>query len=101
MKKIQLLLNLESPPPSSGDENTRPLSLEEKVEDALDMIESGHESCNEWSFVISLWKKLQHRKKHGNLSRRAEALLHMMAPTINRHGSAHGIPLDLDLITEN
>ena len=57
-------------------------TIEERVRNALDLIESGYCSHTEWLMINRLYKGLQERK--GNP--RAEALMRMIEPTLAKYG---------------
>lgn len=58
-------------------------SLEERVRECLDKIDSWDESRKEWEFIRTLNNKLQAKKKLGS---RAKNLLKMIAPVIEKYG---------------
>lgn len=58
-------------------------SLEEKVRDCLECIESNEDSRKEWEFIRTLNNKLMKKKRKGS---RATNLLEMIAPVIEKYG---------------
>jgi hypothetical protein len=62
-------------------------TIEDKVEAACDLIDSGHESRHEWNLIRKLNNELVRRKQMGRLGKRGEKLLEMMAHVINKYGN--------------
>lgn len=78
---MKVLVHLEMDKPAqSGPE---PLTIEEKVEAALDLIDSGHESRAEWCFIKALNNFLMKKDK---LTPRQEKILRTIQPIIEKYG---------------
>jgi len=80
----------------SEREMTKPISLEEKLADAMEMIESGHDSTKDWEFLKAINNKLHAKKKCGKCSKRELKILKLIAPTINKHANKDGDKITLD-----
>lgn len=70
------------PKPDNEAKSSR-MSLEEKVRECLECIESAEESRKQWEFIRNLHNKLMKKKRKGS---RAHNLLKMMAPVIEKYG---------------
>lgn len=80
--------------PQVRDEMTKQVTLEERILEAMEMVESGHESTQDWELLRCVWKKLLKAKQAGKLSGRGCDVMELMAPIINKYGQAYGIQLD-------
>lgn len=84
--KVQLLIDVPSPEQTAN--HPEPLSVEDKVKHALELIESGYKSDVEWNMIHRLYKSLKALKKP---SERAQNLLKMIEPVLN-HNGYYGVP---------
>lgn len=91
--KIQLIIDQPMPKPGCCD---KPDTLEDKVEAACDLIDSGHESREEWDFVRALNNELVKRKQKGRLGPRGAKLMEMMAKVINKYADEDPRGVDQD-----
>lgn len=80
--RLNILLDL-PPPPPAPQAMSHSVSVEEKVRDALNLIDSGHESPVEWRMVCRLFRHLQEK---GKISRREQNLLDMIQPVLAKYG---------------
>ena len=65
----------------------KPKTTEQKVREAIDLINSGHESKIEWRFLNSLYAKLKAMPKKTD---RIHNLMDMIEPVLAKHGM-HGV----------
>lgn len=88
--KIQIIIDSVPPP-----EETKPKgpSVEEQLADAIELIQSGHESVEEWELVRRVNNALM-KKKH--LSSREENILKMLQPTIKKYASQSRYKVEQD-----
>ena len=77
--KLRLRIEMDKPAASTPP----PLSIEEKVEAALDLIDSGHESREEWCFIKKLNNYLMRLDK---LNPRQERILNQIQPIMEKYG---------------
>jgi len=77
--KIKILIDT----PAPKREEVRP-SLSERVDEALELIDSGHESRREWTFIRNLNNKLCKRDK---LSTKLQRILEKIQPIIYKYGN--------------
>lgn len=78
--RLNLLIELPPPPPVE----LRPqISVEDRVRDALNCIDSGHESPVEWRMVSRLFSYLQEKAQR---SRREQNILDMIQPVLAKYG---------------
>lgn len=77
--KLRLKIEMDKP----AIETPPPLSIEEKVEAALDLIDSGHESRREWCYIKCLNNYLMRQEK---LSPRQEKILMQIQPIMEKYG---------------
>lgn len=79
----RILLEIGMPEQPSHERQEAPcLSIEDRVRDALDMIDSGHESSVEWLMINKLHKALRERKQ----TPRVRNLLKMIEPVMAKYG---------------
>jgi len=88
MTKIRV--EVEVAPPRR--ECTKHKSIEQRVRELLEDIDSGHPSAQQWEQVRRLFNKLACKPK---LSKRAENLLRMMEPIIEKYGMMDPKGVDL------
>lgn len=86
--KVKLLIDIQPPAPGK---NSYPIpdrekSVEEEVRNAIDCIESGHDSHVEWRLLNKLYNELKGRK-----DKRAKQLMGMIEPTLAKYG-VYGVP---------
>jgi hypothetical protein len=65
-------------------------SIEEEVREAIDLIESGHDSYMEWKLLNKLAKELRTRK-----DARSKNLMEMIDPVLQKYG-LHGVSEESD-----
>jgi hypothetical protein len=75
---LSLLIKVGAP-----EARTDRLSVEEKVEACLDLIDSGHESRSEWQYIRKLNNYLMNKC---NLSSREERILRTIQPIMEKYG---------------
>lgn len=62
-------------------------NLFDKVDSAVTLIESGHESRSEWNFIRALNNHLINKKQSCELSIEEESILELIVPVINKYGN--------------
>lgn len=82
---MKMIVSLEMPPALAEPRQPLPppVSVEEKVRDAMECIESGHPSQVEWLMVNKLYAALKAKK---NPSPRMQSLIQMIEPTLAKYG---------------
>lgn len=91
--KLQIMLDMEPPAKEksaaypSRDEQT---SVEDEVKQAIEMIDSGHDSYVEWKLLNKLAKELRTRK-----DARSKNLMKMIDPVLQKYG-LHGVSEESD-----
>lgn len=83
--KLQILIDV-PPPVEKAKEAPCPMGIEDKVRDALELIESGHESHQEWIMINKLYKALCEKKPN----KRINNLKKMIEPVLAKYG-LHGV----------
>jgi hypothetical protein len=84
--KIQIMLQTEPPAPSKNKSIEKPdTSIEEEVRQAIEMIDSGHDSYVEWKLLNKLARELRPRK-----DARSKSLMEMIDPVLQKYGM-HGV----------
>lgn len=85
MKSIKLTLRLELPKAKEacGKKQLPKRSVESKVREALEAIESDEDSYREWKFIVRVYNNLVDIEKR---SPKAENLLEMIRPVIEEYG---------------
>lgn len=88
--QIKLLLQLEPPKQEKTKihreiEESKP-SIEEEVRNAIELIDSGHDSYVEWKMLNKLARELQGRK-----DKRSKDLMKMIDPVLSKYG-IYGVP---------
>lgn len=89
--KIGLMIDL-PPSPEQTAAHRRP-SIEERVEDAMCLCESDHETPREWEFLRNLHNKLM---KHPKLNKRQKKLMDKLTAFLRKHKSASGGHVEVD-----
>lgn len=79
--RVQVMID--TPPPPRSIPQQPHITVEERVRDALDCIDSGYESPVEWRMVCGLF---QHLLKSGKRSPREQNLLDMIQPILAKYG---------------
>lgn len=87
---IRIMVETETPDPQTTRQAPSPVSIEEQVRDALDLIESGHESEVEWIMINKLYNDLCKMSKK---SPRIENLISLIEPVLQKYGF-HGVAAD-------
>lgn len=88
--KITVLID--AVPPREATKPKGP-SVEERVQDAIDLIDSGHESRSEWEFLRRVNNYLMKKPK---LSDREKNVLALIQPCMKKHGMASGSKVEQD-----
>lgn len=87
-----MLIQLPVPEP----EKTKPynkIPIEERIEDAMCLCESGHESQAEWNFLRKVNNYLTKKK---NLNKKQKLILDKVSKFLRQHSSASGGQIDVD-----
>jgi hypothetical protein len=85
--KVQILLDMEpSMPKEKYPVPANETSIEDDVREAIDCIESGHDSVVEWKMINRLYKELRDMKK----TPRVTNLIAMIEPVMAKYG-LHGV----------
>lgn len=88
VQSIKVMLELPMPAPApppipqKKEESTAP-SVEDRVKEAIDCIDSGHDSRIEWSLLTRLYKDLSNLKKPND---RARNLMKLIKPVLAKFG---------------
>lgn len=80
---VRVMLEVGLPSERSSEPGVRPVSIEEKVKDALDSIDSGYKSDVQWIMINKLYKDLSARR---GKSKRIDNLLNMIEPVMAKYG---------------
>ena len=89
VNSVKLMLEIPMPAPAPRAPVVKPepvepkASVEDKIREALDCIDSGHDSAVEWSMVNRVYRDLCALKKP---SPRAKALKEMIEPVLEKYG---------------
>ena len=82
----KILIELEMPAPPAPVQKQEPKerkpTIEEKVREALQCIESGHDSHEEWILINKIYKCLKKKK----LSERGQNVVNMIEPVLAHYG---------------
>jgi hypothetical protein len=82
---MKISIMLETPPPEAGKcrypVRDSEKSVEQEVREALELIDSGHESAVEWKMINRLARELRKQK-----TPRAKRLLDMIDPVLMKYG---------------
>lgn len=81
--KIRVLLQTETVPDPTPEDDTSPAPVEDQVRDALECIESGYNSEKEWRMIRKLYQALV---KMPRKSPRVQNLINMILPVVSRYG---------------
>lgn len=81
--KISIMLEAMPAPGRTAQSpvSPKPIPVEDRVRDALELINSGHESHKEWLLINKLYKQLR-----GKSSPRAQNLCKMIKPVLAKFG---------------
>lgn len=93
MARQKITILIDSVPSPEKTAKSRGPSVEERIQDALDMIDSGHESRSDWEFIRRVNNCLMKKPK---LSTREKDILAMIQPCIKKHGMASGSQVEQD-----
>lgn len=81
--KINIMLDLGVPEETKNyPEPEEKPSVEERVREAIECIESGHDSYMEWKLLNKLYASLQVMKK----TERTQSLIEMIEPVLSKYG---------------
>jgi hypothetical protein len=81
---VRVMLEVGIPTVSPAErEEVKPLSIEDRVRDAIDMIDSGRHSSVQWIMLNKVYKSLSPRR---GKSRRIDNLLNMIEPVMAKYG---------------
>lgn len=84
---LKLILQVDTPPPAEKTAKAKPaLSPEDRVRNALELIDSGHRSQQEWILINKLYKSLKSKKQ----TPRVQNLIKMIEPVLAKFGY-HGV----------
>lgn len=87
MSTISVMLQVGVPTHSTPTPAEKPqASVESAVREALDCIDSGHDSHVEWNMIRRLYRELNKRKKTPRITN----LIQMMEPVLQKYGY-HGV----------
>lgn len=89
-RHLKISMMIELPPPSKQETSSsakRQPSAEERVNSAIELCQSGHESREEWEL---LRKVNNHLSKKKSLSNREKRVLAKIAAFLQKHQSASG-----------
>ncbi len=92
---MKLSIQIEMPKHTEEKKKPSGPTLEEKVRECLECIESNEDSMQEWEFIRKLNNKLMRREKKG---KRVDNLLRMMTPVIEKYGKRdpNGVEEDVE-----
>lgn len=79
MAKVRVAVDVTAPTP----EHRRHRSVEERVRDAVELIDTGYNSEVEWDMIRRLWNYLCACKQHTERQRR---ILEMIKPVMEKYG---------------
>lgn len=79
--RIKLMLDLEPPAQNRYPEAEEKKSPEERVREAIELVESGHDSLTEWKFLNRTARMLRGRK-----DTRSKNLLEKIEPVLMKYG---------------
>lgn len=82
-----LVIHQSMPPSRTGKILPEPISLESRVRDMIDCIESGYNSSVEWIALNKFYDSIKDRKDS-----RARNLLEMIKPVMSKYGQ-HGVAI--------
>ena len=97
---ISISVELQMPSPGSSTPARVEESPEDRLNRALELIDSGHESAAEWKMVRNLNNKLMRKRERGSISDRELNALQLLQPMIEKYGqfdSDHGVEQDPSL----
>lgn len=87
--RIKLMIGLEAPEPKSPNSSKKhlPIPVEDRVREAIELIESDYASGVEWHMLSKLYRDLCNTKKK---SKRMVNLINMIEPVLAKYGY-HGV----------
>lgn len=89
MSRIQIIVKMEHPEETVPEYTQCQPTLEEKVRDAIIMVDSGHESDMEWDYLKRVYNKLETMKT----TKRIHNLLEMIHPVLAKFGKIEAMPI--------
>lgn len=97
--RIQILLDMEQAPEPKP--RTPKCSPEERIERAMELVDSGHESKDEWKFLRWVNNSLTRKYQEGRINKREVAILKKIQPIMEKYGmlDPEGIEQDASLHT--
>lgn len=85
----QIILSLTMPDGPAGEPPCPPVPVEEQVRDAIELIDSGHDSRREWEMITRLHAALSQKK---SVTPRIQNLLNMIEPVLAKFGYHQAMP---------
>lgn len=92
----RITIQLTMPEPDTSREQARPNQIE-KIREALELIESGHQSRREWAYLKAIWRKLLTLAQHGKLGERGWDAAALIYPCMERYAIEHGVERDSEI----
>ena len=86
MSELKLMLSMQLPSSEPKPEHCSAPSIEEKVREACELVESGYNSDVEWIMLGRLFESLKKRKQ----TPRILNLINMIRPVLSKYGY-HGV----------
>lgn len=83
--KVSVSVGLDMPKTRCAKEEGK-LSIEERVRDAIDMVESGHESRRDWEFLRRLNNAIMKKYNCGKCNERMLNILMTLQPIMEKYG---------------
>ena len=80
---LNISLQVLHTPPKKPDIDTQPVSIEDKVRDMIDHVETGYNSKQEWYTLYKLFRGLLNSPKKGP---RVQNLINMIRPVMAKYG---------------
>lgn len=85
--KLQIMLDVGPPAEQyKGPAPEQKPPVEDRIRQAIECIESGHDSYTEWKLINKIYKELRKRKP----SARVKSLIEMIEPVLSKYG-LHGV----------
>lgn len=90
--KIQLILSIDQghPEETKPEYSATQQTIEQKVRDAILMVDSGHESRLEWAYLEKVYNKLCMMKP----TKRVQNLIETIHPVLAKYGKIDSMPND-------
>lgn len=83
---MKLHLLIEVPSPEKTSKAPCKLTIEEQVRDAIELIESGYESRQEWLLINKVFSALSKKKPNARITN----IINMIKPVLSKYGY-HGV----------